>query len=268
MTRWKRCLAIAVAASALAAESPAKAVYERANRLFVAKQFNESLVAVEEALRLDAKLVPALTLKAKLAMAANRYDLASEALERALAVDPKAAYAQFLYGMAAYMNNEMKEALPRFRRARELSPKDPRAALYLALTTESVGAPSDALALYQEAVRLERAAGKPSADTLLPGARLLLLLDRLDESEDWLRQAVKLAPNLRDAHFDLARLLLKKANPAEAAAEGERALTLSDGVITDSAIHYLLLRAWQQAGNPERAAAHAATLRALESAKR
>lgn len=136
------------------------------------------------------------------------------------------------------------------------------------MTTESVGAPNDALALYQESVRLERAAGKPSADTLLPGARLLLLLNRLEESEDWLRQAVKLAPTLRDAHFEMARLLLKKNSPAAAAAEGEKALTLTDGAITDSAIHYLLLRAWQQAGNPERAAAHAAALRALESAKR
>ena len=33
-------------------------------------------LSVEEALRLDSKLVPALTLKAKLAMAANRYDVA------------------------------------------------------------------------------------------------------------------------------------------------------------------------------------------------
>lgn len=270
MTSWRYIFTIATAMLALAAQppSPGRAAYERANGLFVAQKFNESLAAVEEALRLDAKLVPALTLKAKLAMAANRYDLAREALERALAVEPKAAYAQFLYGMAAYMNNEMKEALPRFRRARELAPKDPRAALYLALTTESDGSPTDALALYQEAIRLERAAGKPTADSLLPGARLLLLLGRLEESEDWLRQAVKLAPTLRDAHFDLARLLLKKSDPAAAAAEGELALTLSEGTVTDNAIHYLLLRAWQQAGNPERAAVHAATLRALESGKR
>jgi tetratricopeptide (TPR) repeat protein len=150
---------VCAAAALWLAASPGQPAYEKANALFVAKQFAESLTAVEEALRLDPKLVPALTLKAKLAMAANRYDLARTSLERALAVDPKASYAQFLYGLEAFMNNDMKQALPRFTKARELAPKDPRAALYLGLTTESVGAPGDALALYQEAVRLERAAG-------------------------------------------------------------------------------------------------------------
>ena len=245
-----------------AATSPGQASYEKANALFVAKKFAESLAAAEEALRLDPNLVPALTLRAKLAMAANRYDLARQSLERALTVDPKAPYAQFLYGLEAYMSNEMKEALPRFQRARQLAPSDPRAALYLGLVTESVGRPNDALALYQEAVRLERATGKPSADTLLPGARLLMLLGRLEECESWIQQAVKLSPKLRDAHFDLARLLLRKGEPVQAAAEGELALGLSEGTVTDTAIHYLLIRAWQQAGMPGRAAVHAGVIRA------
>ena len=129
--------------------SPAQSSYQKANALFVAKKFPESLAAVEEALRLDPNLVPALTLRAKLAMAANRYDLARQSLERALAVDPSAPYAQFLYGMEAFMNNDMAAALPRFQKARQLAPKDPRAALYLGIVTESVGRPEDALALYQ-----------------------------------------------------------------------------------------------------------------------
>ena len=137
----------AVLAVVLQAASPGQPGYEKANALFVAQKFAESLAAVEEALRLDPKLIPALTLQAKLAMAANRFDLASRSLERALTLDPQAAYAQFLYGMTAYMNNEMKDALARFRKARELSPQDPRVALYLGLSTESVGNPADALAL-------------------------------------------------------------------------------------------------------------------------
>ena len=239
--------------------------YRKANELFVARKFQESLAAVEEALRLDPNLVPALTLQAKLAMAANRYDLARRSLERALTVDPQAPYAQFLYGMEAYMSNDMQAALPRFQKARQLAPRDPRAALYLGLTVESVGKPLDALALYEEAVRLERQTGQPHADTLLPGARLLMLLGRLDESERWLREAVKLAPNLRDARFELARVLLKKGKPAEAATEGELSLSLVEGIVADNAIHYLLIRAWQQAGMPDRAAVHAGVMRAQEN---
>ena len=245
--------------------SPGYPTYEKANSLFVAKKFPEALAATEEALRLDPKLVPALTLKAKLAMAAYRLDVARRCLEQALALDPRAPYAQFLYGLVAYIGNDAKEALPRFRKARQLNPTDPRAALYLGLTIESLGQPGEALSLYEEAVRLERSAGEPHAETLLPGARLLLLLGRLEECERWIRQAAKLSPDSRDVHFEFARLLLKKGDAAQAAVEGEIALRLSEGVVTDAAIRYQLVRAYQQNGMPNRAAIHAEIMRAQET---
>ena len=245
--------------------SPGYPTYEKANSLFVAKKFPEALAATEEALRLDPKLVPALTLKAKLAMAAYRLDVARRCLEQALALDPRAPYAQFLYGLVAYMGNDAKEALPRFRKARQLNPTDPRAALYLGLTIESLGQPGEALSLYEEAVRLERSAGEPHAETLLTGARLLLLLGRLEECERWIRQAAKLSPDSRDVHFEFARLLLKKGDAAQAAVEGEIALRLSEGVVTDAAIRYQLVRAYQQNGMPDRAAIHAEIMRAQET---
>jgi tetratricopeptide (TPR) repeat protein len=268
MTNWKCAVAIlslALHLSASTSPSPGYPAYERANALFMAKKFPEALAAADEALRLDPKLLPALTLKAKLAMAAYRLDVAERYLEEALALDPKAAYAQFLYGLEAYLGNDLKEALPRLWKARQLSPTDPRAALYLGLTTESLGQPVEALSLYEEAVRLERSAGELHSETLLPGARLLLLLDHLEECERWLRQALKLSPDSRDAHFELARLLLKKGDAAQAAAEGEAALRLSDGVVTDTAIRYQLVRAYRQNGIPDKAAMHAEIMRAQET---
>jgi len=244
----------------LLASSPGDPAYQKANALFVVQKFPEALAAIEEALRLDPKLIPALTLKAKLAMAVNNFAQARQSLEQALAVDPTAQYAQFLYGLEAYLSNDMQAALPRFRKAHQLKPSDPRATLYLALTTESLGQTEEAMSLYEEAVRLE-----PAAESLLPGARLLLLLGRLDESERWTRQALKLSPNVRDPHFQLARLLLRKGDAVQAAHEGEAALNLTGGVVTDAQIHYLLIRAFQQIGNADKAALHAATLRALES---
>ena len=133
----KRGVASCLITTVLWSASAGLPAYEKANALFVDKKFPESLAAVEEALRLDPKLTLALTLKAKLAMAANRYDVAERSLEQALAADPKSFYAQFLHGLVAYLTNEMKEALPRFVAARRLNPRDARAALYLGLTTES-----------------------------------------------------------------------------------------------------------------------------------
>jgi hypothetical protein len=70
---------------------------------------------------------------------------------------------------------------------------------------------------------------------------------------------------MREAHFELARILLKKGNADAAAQAGELALSLPGASPADSAIHYLLVRSWKQAGKPERAAFHAAVLRAKEN---
>ena len=238
--------------------SPGFPAYLNADKLFVAKRFPESLAALDEALRADPKLVPALTLKAKLAMTINRYDVASQSLERALAVSPNSAYAHFLYGFAAYMTNDLQAALPRLERARKLDPADPRAAFYLGLTRESLGQPLEALKLYETAARLEKPG--PSMETLLTAARLLLLLDRFEESETWVQRALKAAPKSRDAHFELARLAMKRGDPQTAARSGEPALSLP-GETTDDQIRYLLVRAWRAAGQPEKAQAHADVLK-------
>ena len=170
------CLFLAVLAGALAqGASPGYPAYERANKLFVAQKFQESLNATEEALRLDPKLVPALTLKAKLAMAINRFDVARESLERAMAADPSSWYAQFLYGFQFYQQNELPEAIAALEKARKLNPRDARSPLYLGLAEESLGRTTAALALYREAIRLGEAAGQRQGDALLTCSRLLLL---------------------------------------------------------------------------------------------
>ncbi len=246
----------------LMAQSAGEAPYQKAHGLFVRQQFPAALQQLDEALRLDPKLVAAWTLRAKIGMATNDFGLARKSLEAALAVDPTAQYAQFLYGMEAYLTNDMQAALPRFRRAYELSPLDARVALYLGLTCESLGQTAEAMSLYEKAVRLE--GKRPQAETLLPGGRLLLLLGRVDEAERWIRQALQLAPGLREPHFELARILLKKGQAAQAAAEGELALARAGGLTTDAQVHYLLIQAWRLAGEPAKSAAHAAILRAGE----
>jgi len=246
-------------------KSPGYPAYERANALLVANKLTESQAALEEALRLDPKLVPALTLKAKLAMLENRYVLARQTLERALAVAPSSWYAQFLYGLQYYLGNEMQLAQKPLETARTLNPRDPRAAVYLGLTYESVGRTAEALALYAEARRLEEASGGSHADTLLIGARLLLLSDRLDDSGEWIRAALKLEPRSREVRFELARLLLKKGDARGAIAEGEAALRLSGAEVTDRQIHYLLVRAYRANGQDDQAGRHAEALRSIES---
>jgi tetratricopeptide (TPR) repeat protein len=268
--KWARtAVALLISAGCLLAQpqwrqSPGYPAYQKGNALFVARKFPESEAAIEEALRLDPKLVPALTLKAKLAMAGNRFDVAGECLRRALAADPTSGYAEFLYGLEAYLTNDLRSALPRFEKARQMSPADPRVALYLGIASETLGQTDRALSYYEEAVRLEQRAGAPQAATFLAGARLLLVMARDGESEQWIGQALKVEPGSRDGHFELARLLLKKGEAAQAAREGETALLLRGGDTTDGQIHYLLIRAYRGSGNSPEAARHADILRTLD----
>jgi tetratricopeptide (TPR) repeat protein len=242
----------------------AQQAYEQANRLFTERKFQESMNSLDEALRLDPKLVPALTLRAKLAMAINRYDVAKESLERAIAAAPNAWYPQFLYGYHYYQQNEMPAAIDAFQKARKLNPRHPQSALYLGLAVEALGRTTEALPLYQTAIKLEEDAGNVDVETLLTTSRLLLLLGRLDESGRLIQRAAKLDPASRDPHFEAARLYLKQGAPAKAAAEGETALKIPRGDITDRQIHFLLVRAYRAAGDDPAAAKHAAALRSLD----
>jgi tetratricopeptide (TPR) repeat protein len=240
--------------------SPGYAAYREANALFVAKKMPEALQALERSLGQDEKLVPALTLYAKIAMTMNRYDAARESLDRALAVEPKSANVRFLYGLSYFLSNDLQHALPEFVKAREADAKDPRTPLYLGLTYESLGRTQEAMRLYEESARLG-----PSVETDLAGARLLQLLGRVEEGEVWVRKALAMAPGSRDAHFEMARVLLRLGKAAEAAKEGERALALGGGEVSEKQIHYLLIRAYRES-QPGLAERHAAAVRALESA--
>jgi tetratricopeptide (TPR) repeat protein len=260
-------LAVICAALASAQPSPGLAAYERADRMFRDHKFQESMDALDEALRLDPSLVPALTLRAKLAMAANRYDAARQSLERAIAVDPRSWYAHFLYGFQFYQQNEMPAATAALEKARALNPRDASTALYLGLAYEALGRTGDALALYRRAIELEDAAGTLHVETLLTGGRLLLLLGRSDDSAELAQRAAKLDPASRDPHFELARLWLKRADPTKSIVEGEAALRLRQGDITDQQIHFLLVQAYRAAGEDEQARRHADAMRLSEGLK-
>ena len=254
-----------------AAQAPSSAgypAYEKANRLFVAGKYQESFNAVDEALRLDPKLVPALTLKAKLAMAANRYDVARESLEQALAADPSSWYAQFLYGFQFYRQNELPAAIQALEKAHQLNPRDARTPLYLGGARESLGQTAEALKAYKEAIHLGEASGQLDSDMLLSCSRLLFRLGDFEECRQWIDRALKLAPNSRDPHFESARLLLKMGDAAGAAKEGEIALRLHTGDVTDFQVHFLLVRAYQSGGREQDAERHAAAIRALEERQR
>jgi tetratricopeptide (TPR) repeat protein len=256
----KTCLALLLCITAAYAQN---AAYERANALFEKQQFDASLKELDNALQANPKLVPALTLKAKLAMMINRYDVARECLDTALAADPSGSYPQFLLGFLFYRQDKMPDAERELQKAQKLNPSDPRSALYLGLTEETLGRAPEAMAQYERAMRLEEATGHPNAEAWIDCARLLMVEGNLDRAGKLLADAMRIEPNSRDAQFEFARLALKKGNAPEAIAAGEKALRLT-GETADRQIHFLLVQAYRLAGKDTEASQHAAAIREAE----
>lgn len=261
----RACLALlfCIAAAGAQAASTGAAAYDRANALFEKGQFDAALSELDVALHADPKLVPALTLKAKLAMAINRYDVARECLDTAVAADPAASYPQFLLGFLFYRQDKMPDAERELQKAQKLNPSDPRSALYLGLTEETLGRTAEALAQYERAMRLEDATGHPNAEPWIACARLLMVNGDLDRAGKLLAEAAQVEPSSRDAQFESARLALRKGKTGEAITAGEKALRLK-GETADRQIHFLLVHAYRMAGRDAEATRHAAAIRGDE----
>jgi hypothetical protein len=65
-------------------------------------------------------------------------------------------------------------------------------------------------------------------------------------------------------HYENGRLLLKKGDAKGAAAAGEDALRMAPENVTDLQVRYLLVRAYETAGEDRLAAQQAAAIRAAE----
>jgi len=230
--------------------------YQRASALFDRQKFAESNAALDSALAADPDYVPALTLKGKLAMAFNRFDVARVAFERASRLAPGSAYAQFMLGFFYYVDNDFVKAIAPLERGRNLDPSDPRAALYLAMAHEGLAQPAKAISLYEQTIEIEKRRGKPSPETHTAYGRLLFTLGRYDEAATHFTRVVDLDPNSRDGHYELGRIDFERGRHADAVAHGEKALAAEGLGTTDRQIHFLLSRAYSKLGRKDQAAAH------------
>jgi tetratricopeptide (TPR) repeat protein len=236
--------------------------YNQANALFAQQRFQEAAEKLEAALAADPKLVPALTLKAKLAMALNKFDIARTCLESAAAIQPDSHYVQFLLGFFYYVDNDFAKAIPALERARNLDPNNIRTLFYLALSFEGIAEPQKARELYEKTIELERRANKPSSETHVAFARLLFTLGEYPASEQHIKRALQLDPKSRDGHYETGRLHFERKQYEQAAAAGERALALTGAGTTDRQIHFLLARCYRKLGKVELADAHLAKFHA------
>jgi tetratricopeptide (TPR) repeat protein len=237
--------------------------YDNAKDSLAKMEFNHADEEVDEALRLDANYVPALILKARLALFAHRPEVARSCLVKAVTVDPSSQSAQFYLGVYYYLQNDFALGIAPLERAQSLSPEDPMPAFYLALSKEALGDAPVALRLYEQAVSKSGAAKTPqTAAILVAYGRLLYSLGRYDESIAKDDLAVAADGQSRDAYYERAKGLEHQHRSQAAAVDGERALTLPELGTSDSQIHFLLGTIYLKLNQPDLANAHLAKFHA------
>src|SRR3981081_992779 len=99
------------------AQPSAATDFRRATELFSKQDLKGAEAAVEESLHADPRYVPALTLKARLAMISGRMAEARQALETAIGVDRKQPGPRFLLGFCFYLENNFQSAREALGRA-------------------------------------------------------------------------------------------------------------------------------------------------------
>jgi tetratricopeptide (TPR) repeat protein len=230
--------------------------YENARQDFNQRKFSEAIREVDFALHQNPYMVPALVLKARLATLTKHPDIAKNCLITAITIDPTSEEAQFYLGVLYFVQNEFGLALSPLQAAQQLAPKGPLPAFYLAMTHQGLGNASKALELYERAESLSPEKSVLSAEILVAHGRFLLSLGRTQEGIEKVRRAIEMNPGSREAHYQLAKGLDHEGDFKDAAAEGERALTLPEFDVGDAQIHFLLATVYRKLNQPALAKAH------------
>jgi tetratricopeptide (TPR) repeat protein len=225
--------------------------YETAKEDFAQRKFSEAVSEVNIVLHESPYMVPALVLKARLAVFAHRPEVAKSCLITAITVDPTSEEAQFFLGVFYYNQNDFKSSISPLQTAQTLSPKSPMPVFYLAMAHESLGDVTQALDLYQQAENLSPEKSTQTALILLAYGRFLLALGRTQDGIEKVRQSIQDDPNSREAHFELAMELEQEEDFKNAALEAELALTMPDLGTTNAQIHFLLSRIYKKLKQPD-----------------
>ena len=138
-----------------------------------------------------------------------------------------------------------REAVEEWRAALKLSPGDMRARQELAVGLFVAG---DYRAAFEEARELLKVVSSSSELSFVAGDSLLRLEDAAG-AEHWLRAALKANPKMVVAGASLGLALSRLARFSEAVPLLEKSLELDD----DGSLHYQLARAYQAAGNADKA---------------
>ena len=179
---------------------------------------------------------------------------AEKAYQEALRLNGRDSDTWFLMGRGYFLRNDFEKAQAAFEQSLKFSPQQVRNYTHLALALEARGEDDAAEKVLQQGAKVGEALERPDVAAAVDYGIFLLKHERMAESVDVLRQAIKVSPQDSEAHYQIARSLFRLKHFEEAAAEGEAALRISG---PQYKVHYLLSRTYTALGDKQNAARHA-----------
>jgi tetratricopeptide (TPR) repeat protein len=166
------------------------------------------------------------------AFQAGDWDKAASYFEDSVEDNPNDADAYFNLGAAQEKAGQLDKAETSYMAAQKIAPNHVPSVLNLGRLYQLRGDGDLALSLYEDAVK--RTEGEAQAQVLAQLSAALRLKKKWDRSEEVVRRALALSPDLLDAHQSLALLYLDMGKPRLAEVIAQNALKLNDA---DAGLH-------------------------------
>jgi Flp pilus assembly protein TadD len=171
-------------------------------------------------------------------------------MSQSLAMDAKDADTWYAMGRLRYTQGRYGDALTCFEKTLQLNPRSVKGENNLGLAYEGLNRNDDAVRAYRTAIAWQKDDPLPSEQPLLNLGILLLHRNQLQEAQQLLEQAAKLAPKEPRIHENLGQVYLRFDRVADAVKEFSSAVMLSP---QNPRYHYLLGQAYRRSGDAEQA---------------
>ncbi len=242
-----------------------KSFYLEALILFRENQFLESLKKLERSISLE-KRDPAVHKLAGLnCVVLERYDTARSFLEAAAELAPNDAMARYYLGRLYYTIQRFPQAVAEFEQAVRLNPSFVKGYDNLGLALEAVGNEEAATEAYQKAIDLNEQQKLRNEWPYLNLGKFLTTKNRYQEGLPLLEKSVQINPRSAEACYALGKVLNKLGRDAEAL-EALKHSTSNDSSYDEP--HYLLSRIYRKLGDETQAQREIQIFQELKGEKR
>ena len=178
------------------------------------------------------------------------YANADHWLTRSLERNPKDSQAWYYLGRTKYNENRFEEAVAAFNECLKLDPKNVKAEDNLGLSHQALGHTAEALTAFRNAIAWQAQLLKKNSGPFINMGILLLEQNKVDEAVAYLSEAVEISPEEPRAHEQLGKAYSRQNDLERAQVELEKAVSLSPD---NAALHFMLGQLYRKRGMNEKA---------------